>query len=97
MRENVLMVPAAQPETWQLGSVPVAVIMISLHEAHTMRAVRQNLRDWAQEIFIVDSYSTDGTVDIALRHGVNVVQRRFRSTAIRVCMMCELSQRSSMT
>jgi len=78
MRENVLMVPSAEPKTWQPGSVPVAVIMLSLNEAHNMEAVLQNLRDWAQEIFLVDSYSSDGTVDIALRHGVNVVQRRFR-------------------
>ena len=37
----------------------------------------ENLRDWAQEIFIIDSCSTDRTVDIALRQGVNIVQRQF--------------------
>jgi glycosyltransferase involved in cell wall biosynthesis len=58
--------------------VPVAVVMISLNEAHNMEGVLQNLKGWAQEVFLVDSYSSDGTVDIALRHGVNVVQRRFR-------------------
>src|SRR6202163_4732475 len=78
MGQNVLMVPAAPPETWQPGSVPVAVVMISLNEAQNMEGVLQNLKGWAQEIFLVDSYSSDGTVDIALRHGVNVVQRRFR-------------------
>src|ERR1700693_6205605 len=72
------MSPTAQTKAWQSGRVPVAVIMISLNEAHNMEAVLQNLRDWAKEIFLVDSYSSDGTVDIALRHGVNVVQRRFR-------------------
>lgn len=60
------------------GHVPVAVVMISLNEAHNMEAVLQNLVGWAQEIFLVDSYSADETVDIALRHGVHVVQRRFR-------------------
>lgn len=43
-----------------------------------MEAVCRNLAGWAQEIFLVDSYSQDDTVDIALRHGVHVVQRRFR-------------------
>lgn len=57
---------------------PVAVVMISLNEAHNMEAVLENLRGWAQEVFLVDSYSADETVDIALRHGVHVVQRRFR-------------------
>lgn len=62
---------------WQPGVVPVAVVMISLNEGHNMEAVLQNLAGWAQEVFLVDSYSQDDTVDIALRHGVQVVQRRF--------------------
>lgn len=43
-----------------------------------MDAVCRNLAGWAQEVFLVDSYSKDDTVDIALKHGVHVVQRRFR-------------------
>ena len=62
---------------WEAGSAPVAVVMISLNEAHNMEAVLQNLKGWAQEVFLVDSYSSDGTVDIALAHGVHVVQRQF--------------------
>jgi glycosyltransferase involved in cell wall biosynthesis len=53
--------------------------MISLNEAHNMKATLENLRDWAQEVFLVDSYSRDDTVDVALEYGVHVVQRRFRS------------------
>jgi glycosyltransferase involved in cell wall biosynthesis len=60
------------------GKVPVAVVMISLNEAHHIDAVLKNIGSWAQEVFLVDSYSTDATVDLALRHGVHVVQRGFR-------------------
>ena len=63
--------------SWASGTAPVAVVMIALNEAHNMEAVLQNLRGWAQQVFLVDSYSSDGTVDIALLHGVQVVQRRF--------------------
>jgi len=63
---------------WHPGSAPVAVVMISLNEAHNMEAVLDNLKGWASEVFLVDSYSKDDTVSIALRHGVHVVQRRFR-------------------
>ena len=63
---------------WKPGSVAVAVVMISLNEAHNMEGVLQNLKGWAQEVFLVDSYSSDSTVDIALGHGVSVVQRLFR-------------------
>ena len=63
--------------TWQRGTVPVAVVMISLNEAHNMEEVCANLKGWAQEVWLVDSYSKDDTVGIALRHGVRVVQRKF--------------------
>ena len=43
-----------------------------------MQAVLDNIQGWAQEIFLVDSYSSDNTIDIALDRGVHVVQRRFR-------------------
>ncbi len=66
-----------QSSTWKPGTAPVAVVMISLNEAHNMDAVLDNLAGWAQQVFLVDSCSTDETVSIALKHGVHVVQRRF--------------------
>ena len=69
---------AAPASTWQRGTAPVAVVMISLNEAHNMEEVCANLKGWAQEVWLVDSYSKDDTVDIALRHGVRVVQRKFK-------------------
>ena len=72
------MTKANEGVDWQPGNAPVAVLMISLNEAHNMEAVLENLQGWAQEVFVVDSYSQDDTVDIALQHGVHVVQRRFR-------------------
>ena len=72
------MTTAASSSVWQPGVAPVAVVMISLNEAHNMEAVLENLKGWAQEVFLVDSYSQDETVDIALRYGVHVVQRSFR-------------------
>jgi len=63
---------------WISGSVPIAVVMISLNEAHNMEDVLKNLQGWAQEVFLVDSCSSDDTVDIALKYGVHVVQRKFK-------------------
>lgn len=61
-----------------LNFQPLAVVMITLNEAHNLEEVLDNIQDWAEEVFIVDSYSSDGTVDIALRRGVHVVQRAFQ-------------------
>jgi glycosyltransferase involved in cell wall biosynthesis len=63
---------------WVAGKAPVAVVMISLNEGHNMAEVIENLKGWAQEVFLVDSYSVDQTVDIALANGVQVVQRGFK-------------------
>lgn len=63
---------------WQSGSAPVAVIMITLNESHQMVHVLENLQGWAREVFIVDSFSRDYTVDIALQFGATVVQREFK-------------------
>ncbi len=63
---------------WEPGSAPVAVVMISLNEGHNLEEVLKNLKGWAQEVFLVDSCSTDQTVEIALKHGVHIVQRRFK-------------------
>lgn len=63
---------------WAKGDIPIAVVLISLNEGHNMEGVLENLKGWAQEVFLVDSYSQDDTVEIALSYGVHVVQRRFR-------------------
>ncbi|MGI6245946.1 MAG: glycosyltransferase family 2 protein [Pseudochelatococcus sp.] len=63
---------------WERGTAPIAVVMISLNEAHNMADVLENLKGFAQEVFLVDSYSSDETVGIALAQGVHVVQRKFR-------------------
>lgn len=60
------------------GLAPLAIVMISLNEEHNMEAVLENIDGFAQEVFLVDSFSSDKTVEVALRHGVHVVQRRFR-------------------
>ena len=67
-----------QNNSWEKGSVPIAVVMISLNEGHNLKDVCENLAGWAQEVFLVDSYSKDDTIDIALDYGINTVQRRFR-------------------
>ena len=56
---------------------PVSVIMISLNESHNINEVCHNLKGWAQNIFLVDSFSSDDTIEIALSHGVHVIQNKF--------------------
>ena len=47
---------------WKPGKAPVAVIMISLNEGHNIESVCQNLKGWAEEVYLLDSFSQDNTV-----------------------------------
>ena len=57
--------------------LPLSVIMLTLNEQYHLPGVIENVKDWAADIFIVDSCSIDRTVDIALEHDVKIVQRPF--------------------
>lgn len=70
--------PVSEGRGWTPGSAPVAVVMITLNEGPRLGGALENLAGWAQNVFIVDSFSSDNTVDIALEAGVTVVQREFR-------------------
>ena len=52
--------------------------MISLNESHNIEKVCENLSGWAKDVFLVDSFSDDDTVEIAKSKGVHVVQNEFK-------------------
>lgn len=60
-----------------MRKIPVTVIMLTLNEEYNLPGAIINIKDWAEDIFIVDSCSTDKTVDIAHEHEVKIIQRPF--------------------
>jgi glycosyltransferase involved in cell wall biosynthesis len=59
----------------------LAVIILTYNESiHLDRALR-HIRDLAKEIFVVDSFSTDKTVEIARSYGATVLQNPFLNHA----------------
>lgn len=60
-----------------MQKLPISVIMLTLNEEYHLREAIQNVMPWATEIFILDSCSTDRTVEIALDCGVKIAQRKF--------------------
>jgi glycosyltransferase involved in cell wall biosynthesis len=54
----------------------ISVYIIAFNEAEKVRATIESAR-WADEVVLVDSWSTDGTADIAKAMGVKVVQAKF--------------------
>ena len=62
-----------------MDKVPVSVFVPVKNERANIERCLSNLQ-WADEIFVVDSGSTDGTVELAEKLGANVVQFQFNGT-----------------
>ncbi len=57
--------------------VPVSVIIMTYNEEKNLPHALRSVADWADEVFIVDSFSTDSTLEIARRHTDKIVQHPF--------------------
>lgn len=55
------------------------VVFITLNEAHHLKAAIDSFKKLPVKVYVVDSGSTDGTVDLALERGLHIVQRPFTS------------------
>lgn len=59
--------------------VPLSVVVPIKNEAENLARCLDSVR-WADEIFVVDSGSTDNSAEIAKQHGATVVQFEFNGT-----------------
>ena len=59
--------------------VPVSVVVPIRNEAANLKRCLDSVK-WADEIFVVDSQSTDGSIAIAEERGTQVVQFQFNGT-----------------
>jgi glycosyltransferase involved in cell wall biosynthesis len=56
---------------------PVSVFLLSKDEEQKIGPALESV-SWAAEIVVIDSFSTDRTLEIAARHGARVVQMEFK-------------------
>ena len=56
---------------------PISAVLISRNEEHRIKQCLKSLEDIADEIIVVDSFSTDKTPQICEEAGCKVVQRQF--------------------
>ena len=59
--------------------VPISVLIPIKNEAENLPRCLNSVQ-WAEEILVVDSQSTDGSAEIAQQHGAKVVQFEFNGT-----------------
>jgi glycosyltransferase involved in cell wall biosynthesis len=60
-----------------MSAVPLSVVIITFNEEANIARCLQALGDVADEVLVVDSFSTDRTVAICREYGVRVVQNAF--------------------
>jgi glycosyltransferase involved in cell wall biosynthesis len=57
--------------------IPIAVIVIAKDEEPNIEQCLTSVGGWAEQIFVVDSFSTDRTPELARACGAEVVQHEF--------------------
>lgn len=57
----------------------ISVIILTFNEERHIRRALENARKFAKEVFVVDSYSTDRTVEIAQEMGAKVYQHEWEN------------------
>jgi glycosyltransferase involved in cell wall biosynthesis len=61
--------------------VPLSVVIPTRNEERNLRQTLASVVDWADQIFVFDSFSDDRTLEIAREIGVGVAQRHFDNFA----------------
>jgi glycosyltransferase involved in cell wall biosynthesis len=59
--------------------VPVAVVILTYNEENNIRACLESVSDFSESIFVVDSGSTDQTLQIASEFKVTIVHNKFEN------------------
>jgi glycosyltransferase involved in cell wall biosynthesis len=59
----------------------IAVIILTYNETLHLSRALEHIVGFAQEVFVVDSFSTDGTADLARSYGAHVLQHTFQNYA----------------
>ena len=60
----------------------ITVMILTFNEEENIRAVIESVQNITENIFVVDSYSTDGTLDILDELGITYVQHPFENYSI---------------
>lgn len=63
-----------------MSRLPVTALVICYNEADTIGRCLESLA-WVDDLFVVDSYSTDATLEIARRYTDHIVQHEFTTPA----------------
>ncbi len=61
--------------------LPISIIILTYNEEINLKNCLKSVADWADEIFVVDSFSTDKILEIAKKYRTKIVQHKFENQA----------------
>ena len=61
------------------GKVEISIVLLTFNSDASLSATLDAARTLSQDLYAVDSFSSDGTLEILNKYGVNVVQRKFEN------------------
>ncbi len=64
-----------------MSKLPVSVIILTYNEEIHIERLLKNISDWTDEVFVVDSFSTDKTLEIAKKYSAKIFQHKFENQA----------------
>ena len=64
-----------------MSVAPISVLILTFNEEANLPDCLASIRGWSDDIFVVDSFSTDRTVEIANEFGARIVQHEFQYPA----------------
>jgi glycosyltransferase involved in cell wall biosynthesis len=64
-----------------IGNTSLAVVILTYNESIHLSRALEHVRGFAKEVFVVDSFSTDNTVELAIAGGAHVLQHPFKNYA----------------
>jgi glycosyltransferase involved in cell wall biosynthesis len=67
--------------TGHAGAAPVTVVVLTFNEELNLPACLESVAGWVEEIFVIDSGSTDRTLEIAKDFGARVMTHAFETHA----------------
>jgi glycosyltransferase involved in cell wall biosynthesis len=61
--------------------LPITAVVLTKNEQRNLPECLASVRDWVQDILVVDSLSSDATLEIAGSHGARILQRPWKNHA----------------
>jgi glycosyltransferase involved in cell wall biosynthesis len=71
--------PVARLRARRQEPIGVTAVVLTYNEESNLEACLQSIAAWTSAILVVDSGSTDGTAEIAKRHGARILRHPFQS------------------